>query len=148
MKIFEYLSIPVNTLNRDSLIHNILAHLLYFSLYLYTFHMCVQAESFKKYLRHHVSPLNFSAAISRNKYILLNNQKLSHSWCCCSVAQSCSTLCDPVDCSMPGFPVHHQLLELAQTQVHWICVAVQPSHPLLPASPAAFSLSQHQGIFQ
>ena len=68
----------MNTLNRDSLIHNILAHLLYFSLYLYTFHMCVQAESFKKYLRHHVSPLNFSAAISRNKYILLNNQKLSH----------------------------------------------------------------------
>ena len=53
-------------------------------------------------------------------------------YCCCSVAQSCQTLCDPMVCSRPGFPVHHQLLELAQTHVHWIDDAVQPSHPLLP----------------
>ena len=64
-----------------------------------------------------------------------------------SVAQSCPTLCDPMDCSMPGFPVHHQLLELAQTHVHPVGGAIQPSHPLSSSSPA-FNLSQHQGLFQ
>ena len=62
-----------------------------------------------------------------------------------SVAQSCPTLYDPMDCSTPGFPVHHQLLELAQTHVHWVTDAIQPSHLLLSSSPA-FSLSQHQGL--
>ena len=66
----------------------------------------------------------------------------------CSVTQLCLTLCDPVDCSTPGFPVHHQLLELAQTHVHRVSDAIQPSHPLLPSSPPAFSLSPHQGLFQ
>ena len=61
-----------------------------------------------------------------------------------SVAQSCLTLCDPMNCSTPGFPVHHQLLELAQTHVHRVGDAVQPSHPLSSPSPPAFSLSQHQ----
>ena len=50
-----------------------------------------------------------------------------------------------MDCSVPGFPVLHYLPEFAQTQVHWVNVAIQPSHPLLPSSPHAFSLSQHQG---
>ena len=68
--------------------------------------------------------------------------------CCFSVAQSCPTLCDPMDCSTPGFPVLHHLLELAQTHVHWVSDAIQPSHPLLPTSPLAFSLSQHQRLFQ
>ena len=53
----------------------------------------------------------------------------------------------PMDCSTPGLPVHHQLPELAQTHVHWVGDAVQPSHPLLSPSPA-FNLSQHQGLFQ
>ena len=53
-----------------------------------------------------------------------------------------------MDCSMPGFPVHHQLPELAQTHVHQVGVAIQPSHPLLSPSPPAFNLSQHQGLFQ
>ena len=57
-----------------------------------------------------------------------------------SVAQSCLTLCDPMDCSMPGFSVHHQLLELAQTHVHCISDAIQPSHPLSSPSPPAFNL--------
>ena len=57
-----------------------------------------------------------------------------------SVAHLCSTLWDPMDCSMPGFPVHHQLLELAQTHVHWVGDAIQPSHPLSPPSPT-FNLS-------
>ena len=65
-----------------------------------------------------------------------------------SVAQSCPALWDPLDCSSPGFPVHHQLPELAQTHVHWVGDAVQPSHPLLSPSPPAFNLSQHRVIFQ
>ena len=64
-----------------------------------------------------------------------------------SVPQSCPTLCNPMDCSTQGFPVHHQLLELAQTHVHWVGYAIQPSHPLSSPSPV-FSLSQHQGLFQ
>ena len=66
----------------------------------------------------------------------------------CSVAQSCLILCDPVDCSIPGFCVHHQLLEVAQTQVRRVSDVIQPSHPLLSPSPPAFNLSQHQGLFQ
>ena len=65
-----------------------------------------------------------------------------------SAAQSCLTLCDPMDFSTPGFPVHHQLLELAQTHVHRVSDAIQPSHPLSSPSPPAFNLSQHQGLFQ
>ena len=65
-----------------------------------------------------------------------------------SVAQSCPTLWDPMDCSTPGFPVHHQLLELAQTHVHRATDAIQPSHPLSSPSLPAFNLSQHQGLFQ
>ena len=64
------------------------------------------------------------------------------------VAQSCPTLCDPRDCIKPGFPVHHQLLELTQTHVHWVSDAFQPSHPLLSPSPLAFNFYQHQGLFQ
>ena len=55
---------------------------------------------------------------------------------------------DLMDCSTPGFPVHHHLLEFAQTHVHWVGDAIQPSHPLLSPSPPALSLSQHQGLFQ
>ena len=65
-----------------------------------------------------------------------------------SVDQSCPTLCDPTDCSMPCFPAHHQLPELAQTHVHWVGDAIQPSHPLSSPSPPVFDLSQHQGLFQ
>ena len=65
-----------------------------------------------------------------------------------SVTQSCPTLCDPMDCSTPGLPVHHQLQEFIQPHVHWIGDAIQPSHPLSSPSPPAFNLSQHQGLFQ
>ena len=65
-----------------------------------------------------------------------------------SVAQSCPTLCDPMNHSTPVLSVHHQLLEFAQTHVHWVSDAIQPSHPLLSPSPPTFSLSQHQGLFQ
>ena len=65
-----------------------------------------------------------------------------------SVAQSYLTLCDPIDCSTPGLPVHHQLLEFTQSHVHWVSDAIQPSHHLLSPSPPAFNLSQHQGLFK
>jgi len=63
-----------------------------------------------------------------------------------SVAQSCPTICDPLNCSKPGFPVHHHLLELAQTHVHQLGDAIQPSHPLSSPSYPAFNRPQHQGL--
>ena len=64
------------------------------------------------------------------------------------VHHQCPTLCDPMDCSTPGFPVLYHLPELAQTHIHWGGDAIQPSHSLLSPYPPAFNLSQHQGIFQ
>ena len=64
------------------------------------------------------------------------------------VTQSCLTLYDPMDCSTPGLPVHHQLPELTQTHVHWVSDTIQPSHPLLSPSPPAPNLSQYQGLFK
>ena len=65
-----------------------------------------------------------------------------------SVTQSCRTLCDPMNCSMPGLPVHHQLPEFTQTHVHQVGEAIQPSHPLSSSSPPAPNPSQHQSLFQ
>ena len=65
-----------------------------------------------------------------------------------SVAQLCPTLCDPMNLSTAGFPVHHQLMEYTQTHVHRVDDAIQASHPLLSPSPPALNLSQHQGLFQ
>ena len=65
-----------------------------------------------------------------------------------SVAQSCPTLCDPMNCSTPGLPVHHQLPELTQTHVHQVGDAIQPSHPLLSPSPPAPNPSQCQSLCQ
>ena len=64
-----------------------------------------------------------------------------------SVTQSCPTLCDPMNCSMPGLPVHHQLPEFTQTHVHRVGDAIQPFHPLSSASPPAPNPSQHQSLF-
>ena len=66
--------------------------------------------------------------------------------CCCSVTKLCLTLCDPVDCSTLGFSVLYYLPGFAQTHVHSVSDAIQPAHPLLPPSPPAFNLSQHQGF--
>ena len=65
-----------------------------------------------------------------------------------SVTQSCPTLCDPMNPSAPGLPVHHQLPEFTQTHVHRVSDAIQPSHPLLCPSPPAPNPSQHQSLFQ
>ena len=71
-------------------------------------------------------------------FLLINNT--------CLVTQSYLTLCDPMNCGTPGFPVLHYLLEFAQTHVQWVGDAIQPSHPLLPPSPPALSLSQNQSF--
>ena len=78
-----------------------------------------------------------------NEWILVPLNSVQFS----SVAQSCLTLCDPINCSMPGLPVHHQLLEFTQTHVHRVRDAIQPSHPLLSPSPPALNPSQHQRSF-
>ena len=65
-----------------------------------------------------------------------------------SVTQSCPALCDPMDCSMPGFPVHYQLPEPTKTYVHWFSDVIQPSHSLSSPSPPTFNLSQHQGLLK
>ena len=70
-----------------------------------------------------------------------------HRCCCFSDPKSCPTLCDPMQCSTPGLPVLHYLLELTQTHLHWVGDAIQPSHSLLPSSPALY-ISQHQGLSQ
>ena len=66
----------------------------------------------------------------------------------CSITKLCPTVCNPLDCSTPGFPVLHCLLEFVQTHVHWVGDAIQSSHPLLPPSSPVLNLSQHQGLFQ
>ena len=73
---------------------------------------------------------------------------MSFSFQLSSVTQSYQTLCDPVNRSTPGLPVHHQLQEFTQTHVHWVGDAIQPSHPLSSPSPPAFNLSQHQDLFK
>ena len=65
-----------------------------------------------------------------------------------SVAQSCQTLYDPMNCSTPGLPVHHQLLQITQTHIRWVSDAIQPSHPRSSPSPPAPNPSQHQSLFQ
>ena len=80
----------------------------------------------------------FKLCLSEN----LNSSSVS------SVAQSCLTLCDPMNRSTPGLPVHHQLPEFTQSHVHRVGDAIQPSHPLSSPSPPAPNLSQHQGLFQ
>ena len=83
--------------------------------------------------------------ISIYNYIPIDN---CYIMCCCSVAKLFPTLCDPMDCSMPGFSVFDYLPEFAQAHVHWVSNAIQPPHPLLLPSPFAFNPPQHQGLFQ
>ena len=75
----------------------------------------------------------------------MSNKKLLG---CCLVTQSCPALCNSMDCSTPGLSVPHHLPKFAQVHLHYISDAIQPSHPLMPSSPSALSLSQHQELFQ
>ena len=83
-----------------------------------------------------------------SKNYFLNGGWVAHSVQFSSVTQSCPTFCDPMNRSMPGLPVHHQLPEFTQTHVHWVGDAIRPSHPLSPPPPPAPNPSQHQGLFQ
>ena len=87
-------------------------------------------------------PFTFQSTVTTENRIIYCNRVS------CSVAQSCPTLCDPINCSTPGLPVHHQLLESTQIHVHWVGDAIQPSHPLLSPSPPVLNLSQYQGLFK
>ena len=80
------------------------------------------------------------------EYEWKNTAQTKNNCCCCSVSQLCLTLCDPIDCSTPGFPVLHHLSELVQTHIHWVGDAIQPSHSLSSPSPPTFNPSQHQGL--
>ena len=88
------------------------------------------------------------AGASRNNSAALGQGPGSTSVQFSSVAQSCPTLCDPMNQSTPGLPVHHHLLEFTQTHVHRVRDAIQPSHPPPSPSPPAPSLSQHQSLFK
>ena len=84
-------------------------------------------------------------------HLKLINDKDSCLWLSsssCSVTKSCPTLCDTMDCSKASFPVLHYLPEFAQTHVHRVSNAIQPSHPLLPSSPPILNVSQHRGLSQ
>jgi len=87
---------------------------------------------------------NYIVNSARNKY----THRIQNSVQFTSVTQSCPTLCDPMNCSTPGLPVHHQLPEFTQTHVHRGSDAIQPSHPLSSPSPPAPNPSQHQSLFQ
>ena len=105
----------------------------------------------------HIYPLYHSVSIGGSlfhsqEYCGLSEDTASHPSLECirfsSAAQLCPTLCNPMDCSTPGFPVHHQLPAPTQTHVHHIGDAIQLFHALSSPSPPAFNLSQHQGLFQ
>ena len=93
-------------------------------------------------------PLQRTIFAPRNQRKSIRKIQRKDCCCCCSVNKLCLTLCNPLNCSIPGFPVLHHLPEFAQTHVHWVSDAIQTSHPLVPPSPLAFNFSQHHGLFQ
>ena len=86
--------------------------------------------------------MKFTLSNSLTMNLLYPHKRLS------SATQLCPTFCDPMDCSTPGLPVHHQLPEFTQTHVHLVGDAIQPSYPLSSPSPPTFNLFQHQGLFK
>ena len=100
---------------------------------------------------HLVRTLNFRVnkrLVNNHSATVCWHQDMNQGCFHCSVAQPCPTLCDPMGCSTPGFPVFHHLPESAQTHGHWVGDAIPPSHPLLAPSPPAFNLSYNAGLFQ
>ena len=86
--------------------------------------------------------------VQTSSYKIITGMKCTMGVQFSSVTQSCLTLCEPMNCSTPGPPVHHQSPEFAQTHVHRVGDAIQPSHPLSSTSPPALDISQHQGLFK
>ena len=117
---------------------------------LYDCHIChsndvwslIRQFRWKCYRQHERSLIKVRDAEVRQKHIHLSSVQFS------SVAQSCPTLCDPMNRSMPGLPVHHQLPEFTQTHIHRVSDAIQPTHPGSSPSPPAPNPSQHQSLFQ
>ena len=113
-------------------------------------HMRTQQEGgclqIKKRVIHASTPISdfHPPDVWENKFLLFKPPRL---FVVCSVAQSFPTICDPMDCSTPAFPVLHYLLWFAQTHVHWVGDAIQSTHPLSLLSPPAHNLFQHQGLF-
>ena len=131
-------------------------------MYVSVFEECYKTESLLKLYSAHEHVGDGSRDVTKKLYVLLNSleslvyglpvkslvwQYSARHPISVQFSHSDPTLCNPMDCSMPGFPVHHQLPNLTQTQVHRIADAIQPSHPLSSPSPT-FTLSQHQGLFQ
>ena len=111
----------------------------------------LQSYQTKQRADHDLDPLNPSQSTNLQTIIIKNHYLKSLSFSSVqfsSVAQSCPTLCDPMNCSTPGLPVHHQLPEFTQTHVHRVSDAIQPSHSLSSPSPPAPNPSQHQSLFQ
>ena len=99
----------------------------------------------------HLLSFPASRSFPRSRFFASGHQSIgvpASAWtfCCCSVDQLCPTLCDPINCSTPVFPVLHHFPELVKTYVHWLGDATQQSHPLSSPSPPTFNLSQHQGL--
>ena len=96
-----------------------------------------------------MSECEFNLVVHKNHF-LMKLIRTENVWNYCASVQSHSrqTLCNPMDCSTPGLPVHHQLPKFTQIHVHWVSDAIQPSHPLSCPFPPTFKLSQHQGLFQ
>ena len=99
------------------------------------------------------SQINLSWEIWKLEYLYIDSYQLLDAGCYWDLLSSVSSVqllspVRPMDCSMPGLPVHHQLPELIHPHVHWVGDATKPSHPLSPPSPPAFNLSQHQGLFK
>ena len=93
-----------------------------------------------------ITQVSISRKMNRQDVVYMYSTYICTSVQFSSVAQSCPTLCDPMNRSSPGLPVHHQLLEFTQTHIHRVSDAIQPSHPLLSPSPPAPSPSQHQSL--
>ena len=107
-------------------------------------HMEAKPHATKKPIKKSKRKSEKNLETNENKNTTFQNPSVQFS----SVAQSCPTLCDPMNCSMPGLPVHHHLPEFTQTHVHRVSDAIQPSHPRLSPSPPAPNPSQHQSLFQ
>ena len=117
-----------------------------------------QKDAQQKEMATHSDILTWRTSMDRGAWWVktIGSQRVGHKWSdlaqnwhiqFCSVTQLCLTLCDPMNRSTPGLPVHHQLPEATQTHVHWVGDAIQPSHPLSSPSPPALNLSQHQGLY-
>ena len=94
------------------------------------------------------NPRDTAKTVLKGKFIVTQSCCRTQFCCCRSITQLCSTLCNPMDCSMLGFAVHHHLPELAQTHIHWVSDAIRLSDPLSSPSTPTFKLSQHQCLFQ